>query len=102
MLRKLILATAMSAAALGAVAPTAASARGYGGFSLYVGSGPAYYHDDDYYDRRAAWIAHERWEERQRWEARQRWEEDEARRRYWEHERWEHWRWHHHYDDDDD
>ncbi len=98
MFRKFLLPAALGIVAAGAFLPSAASAQDYFGFS--VGSGypvetPGYYYAPGYYDdRRDAWFAHHRWEQHERWER------EEARRRYWQHERWEHRRWHH--DDDDD
>ena len=102
MLRKMVVPTMLAVTALAATVPAAASAQSFG---FYVGSGyPAYYDEDA---RRDAWIGHERWQ------ARQRWEREEARRRYWAHERWEqeraerawnHERWErrHDWDEDDD
>jgi hypothetical protein len=99
MVRKFLMPTVLGAVAACALIPVAASAETRFGFSVssgypgYYAPGyyaPGYYVPDDpdyYYDRRAAWIAHERWEREQ------------ARRRHWQHEYWEH---HRHHDDDDD
>jgi hypothetical protein len=97
MVRKYVLPLTLTAAAVCAFVPSAASAQWYGGSSIQFGYGSGYpydgyggYYDDD---RRARWLAHERWEQRERWER--------ERERHWNHERWEHRGWHHDDDDDD-
>lgn len=84
MLRKLIVAAAISAAALGATVPSAASAHEYG----YGGDG---YYNGYHRDRDRDWRSHRDWEYR-RWHHR-RWNDDD---RYWR------WRHHHRYWNDRD
>ena len=120
MARTTTFAIAAIGAALAFGVPVAASAHdwdnhstfsiGFGFGNGYYAQQPAYgYYDNRYerydngYDRRAAWIAHERWEHKQH-------ERAEARQRYWEQRRYYeggydnngygHRR--HHHDDDDD
>jgi hypothetical protein len=102
MVRKLLLPAALGAASVLALLPSAASAHTYLGFSVTSGYpvygsedytyAPGYYSPGYYDEQRSAWIAHECWEQRERAE--------EARRRYWEHERRQHREWHN--DDDGD
>jgi len=109
-MNKAILAgAALAASALGFTAPSAAEARTYSSFSLYVGGGPGYYepYDDGYYGTpyygtpyygsydyyapsyyyapRYRWRDHDRWEHR-RWRGRD-WDHDGGG---WRHHR----RWH--------
>lgn len=96
-----LIGAAVAAAAMTAL-PSAAEARTYSSFSLYVGNGGTY---DPYYDRgydgyynypsydyypRYSWRDHDRWE-RRHWR-------DERR---WDRERWRHRHWRDRDDDDD-
>ena len=109
-MKKAILAgAALAASALGFTAPSAAEARTYSSFSVYVGGGPGYYEPDYggyygtpyygtpyygsydyyapsyYYAPRYRWRDHDRWEHR-RWRGRD-WDHDGGG---WRHHR----RWH--------
>ena len=97
MTRKFILPLALSAAAVCAFVPSAASAQWHGGgvqfsyssgypYGGYYGDGYDGYYDRGYYDQDRRWRG-------------DRWDRDDWRRRHSRHERWEHRG--HHYDDDD-
>ncbi len=112
MARTTTFAIAAIGAALAFGVPAAASAHDWDNhstFSIGFGFGNGYYappargygYSDDGYDRRAAWIAHERWEHEQH-------ERAEARQRYWEQRRYDEGGYgdrgygHRHEDDDDE
>jgi len=98
-MKKAILAgVALATSALGLTAPSAAEARTYSSFSLYVGGGPGYY-DPDYYDGYAPSYYAPRYyyyAPRYRWRGHDRWEHRRWRGRDWDHDGdgWRHHRWH--------
>jgi|SRR6185369_11023297 hypothetical protein len=109
-MKKAILAgVALATSALGLSAPSAAEARTYSSFSLYVGGGPGYYDPDydgyysrpyygayDYYAPSYYAPRYYYYAPRYRWRDHDRWEHRRWRDRDWDHDGdgWRHHRWH--------